>query len=202
MKVYRTSEVLAGGKYEVGDIVSYTMEDGEEVEALAVKEEFDKHGNLCMVFMLLDCLKEECRMNRDDTNDGGYEESHLRDQLATKYLEKFPAALRLNMVPFENGDLLRIPTEREIFGRNIYGEEEPNTVEQFEPMKKRRNRMAFDGLNGETQAYWLQNKRVGSATLFCRVSYGGVASGTGGAYSAYASGSLGVRPLYRIRNYR
>lgn len=196
MKVYRTSEVLAGGKYEVGDIVSYTMEDGEEVEALAVKEEFDKHGNLCMVFMLLDCLKEECRMNRDDTNDGGYEVSHLRDQLATKYLEKFPAALRLNMVPFENGDLLRIPTEREIFGRNIYGEEEPNTVEQFEPMKKRRNRMAFDGLNGETQAYWSQNKRVGSATSFCSVA------GTGPANSAYASFSLGVRPLYRIRNYR
>lgn len=196
MKVYRTSEVLAGGKYEVGDIVSYTMEDGEEVEALAVKEEFDKHGNLCMVFMLLDCLKEECRMNRDDTNDGGYEESHLRDQLATKYLEKFPAALRLNMVPFENGDLLRIPTEREIFGRNIYGEEEPNTVEQFEPMKKRRNRMAFDGLNGETQAYWLQNKRVRSATSFCFVSH------TGRASSSDASSSFGVRPLYRIRNYR
>lgn len=196
MKVYRTSEVLAGGKYEVGDIVSYTMEDGEEVEALAVKEEFDKHGNLCMVFMLLDCLKEECRMNRDDTNDGGYEESHLRDQLATKYLEKFPAALRLNMVPFENGDLLRIPTEREIFGRNIYGEEEPNTVEQFEPMKKRRNRMAFDGLNGETQAYWLQNKRVRSATSFCSVYYTGLAANTN------ASDSFGVRPLYRIRNYR
>lgn len=196
MKVYRTSEVLAGGKYEVGDIVSYTMEDGEEVEALAVKEEFDKHGNLCMVFMLLDCLKEECRMNRDDTNDGGYEVSHLRDQLATKYLEKFPAALRLNMVPFENGDLLRIPTEREIFGRNIYGEEEPNTVEQFEPMKKRRNRMAFDGLNGETQAYWLQNKRVRSATYFCFVGYAGNAGGNGASYS------IGVRPLYRIRNYR
>lgn len=196
MKVYRTSEVLAGGKYEVGDIVSYTMEDGEEVEALAVKEEFDKHGNLCMVFMLLDCLKEECRMNRDDTNDGGYEESHLRDQLATKYLEKFPAALRLNMVPFENGDLLRIPTEREIFGRNIYGEEETNTVEQFEPMKKRRNRMAFDGLNGETQAYWLQTKRVLSATRFCLVDYAGYAT------SAAASYSRGVRPLYRIRNYR
>ncbi len=196
MKVYRTSEVLAGGKYEVGDIVGYTMEDGEEVEALAVKEEFDKHGNLCMVFMLLDCLKEECRMNRDDTNDGGYEESHLRDQLTTKYLEKFPAALRLNMVPFENGDLLRIPTEREIFGRNIYGEEEPNTVEQFEPMKKRRNRMAFDGLNGETQAYWLQNKRVRSATSFCCVD------SNGSAYANDASYSLGVRPLYRIRNYR
>lgn len=196
MKVYRTSEVLAGGKYEVGDIVSYTMEDGEEVEALAVKEEFDKHGNLCMVFMLLDCLKEECRMNRDDTNDGGYEESYLREQLRTEYLERFPASLRLNMVPFENGDLLRIPTEREIFGENRYGEEEPDTVEQFEAMKKRRNRMALDGSNGETQAYWLQNKRVRSAAGFCFVDGAGYAS----YYSA--SDSCGVRPLYRIRNYR
>lgn len=196
MKVYRTSEVLAGGKYEVGDIVSYTMEDGEEVEALAVKEEFDKHGNLCMVFMLLDCLKEECRMNRDDTNDGGYEESYLREQLKTEYLERFPASLRLNMVPFENGDLLRIPTEREIFGENRYGEEEPDTVEQFEAIKKRRNRMALDGSNGETQAYWLQNKRVGSATYFALVN------ATGYANSTYASSSFGVRPLYRIRNYR
>lgn len=196
MKVYRTSEVLAGGRYEVGDIVSYTMEDGEEVEAIAVKEEFDKHGNLCMVFMLLDCLKEECRMNRDDTNDGWYEESYLREQLRTEYLERFPASLRLNMVPFENGDLLRIPTEREIFGENRYGEEEPDTVEQFEAMKKRRNRMALDGSNGETQAYWLQNKRVRSATAFCCVAF------TGFANSDYASHSLGVRPLYRIRNYR
>ena len=196
MKVYRTSEVLAGGRYEVGDIVSYTMEDGEEVEAIAVKEEFDKHGNLCMVFILLDCLKEECRMNRDDTNDGGYEESYLREQLRTEYLERFPASLRLNMVPFENGDLLRIPTEREVFGENRYGEEEPDTVEQFEAMKKRRNRMALDGSNGGTQAYWLQNKRVRSATGFCHVNY------YGGADYANASFSYGVRPLYRIRNYR
>lgn len=196
MKVYRTSEVLAGGRYEVGDIVSYTMEDGEEVEAIAVKEEFDKHGNLCMVFILLDCLKEECRMNRDDTNDGGYEESYLREQLRTEYLERFPASLRLNMVPFENGDLLRIPTEREVFGENRYGEEEPDTVEQFEAMKKRRNRMALDGSNGGTQAYWLQNKRVRSAAYFCFVS----SYGNAGNY--YASYSVGVRPLYRIRNYR
>lgn len=196
MKVYRTSEVLAGGRYEVGDIVSYTMEDGEEVEAIAVKEEFDKHGNLCMVFILLDCLKEECRMNRDDTNDGGYEESYLREQLRTEYLERFPASLRLNMVPFENGDLLRIPTEREVFGENRYGEEEPDTVEQFEAMKKRRNCMALDGSNGGTQAYWLQNKRVGSATHFCSVGGNGYATNTN------ASDSLGVRPLYRIRNYR
>lgn len=149
-----------------------------------------------MVFMLLDCLKETCQMNRDDTNDGGYEESYLREQLKTEYLERFPASLRLNMVPFENGDLLRIPTEREIFGENRYGEEEPDTVEQFEPMKKRRNRLASDGLNGGYQYYWIKNKRVGSATDFCSVGNGG------NAYYLSASYSLGVRPLYRIRNYR
>lgn len=196
MKVFRTSEVLAGGHYEIGDVVSFSLEDSEEVEAVAVKEEFDKHGNLCMVFILLDCLKEECRMNRDDTNDGGYEESYLREKLRTEYLERFPASLRLNMVPFENGDLLRIPTEREVFGENRYGEEEPDTVEQFEAMKKRRNRMALDGSNGGTQAYWLQNKRVWSATYFCYVNYNGDAGSTAASYS------LGVRPLYRIRNYR
>lgn len=41
MKVFRTSEVLAGGHYEIGDVVSFSLEDGEEVEAVAVKEEFD-----------------------------------------------------------------------------------------------------------------------------------------------------------------
>ena len=56
--------------------------------------------------------------------------------------------------------------------------------------------MAFDGLDGETQAYWLQNKRVGSATNFCFVTY------YGNANYYRASSSLGVRPLYRIRNYR
>lgn len=166
MKVYRTSEVLAGGRYEVGDVVRYTLETGEEVEAIAVKEEYIGNYEPCMTFMLLDCLKDTCRMNRDDTNEGGYEKSYLREWLNKECIEKFPFAMRMNMIPFENGDLLSIPTEREIFGQNIYGEEEPDTVEQFEPMKRRRNRLASDGLNGGYQYYWLKNKRVGSATYF------------------------------------
>lgn len=100
------------------------------------------------------------------------------------------------MIPFENGDLLSIPTEREIFGQNIYGEEEPDTVKQFEPMKKRRNRLASDGLNGGYQYYWLKNKCVGSAASFCLVY------SAGNADTTHASLSFGVRPLYRLRNYR
>ena len=196
MKVYRTSEVLAGGRYEVGDIVRYTLETGEEVEAIAVKEEYIGNYEPCMTFMLLDCLKDTCRMNRGDTNEGGYEKSYLREWLNKECIEKFPFAMRMNMIPFENEDLLSIPTEREIFGQNIYGEEEPDTVKQFEPMKKRRNRLASDGLNGGYQYYWLKNKRVRSATYFCFVYI------TGFAAFNYASNSRGVRPLYRLRNYR
>ena len=150
-----------------------------------------------MTFMLLDCLNDTCRMNRDDTNEGGYEKSYLREWLNKECIEKFPFAMRMNMIPFENGDLLSIPTEREIFGQNIYGEEEPDTVEQFEPMKKRRNRLASDGLNGGYQYYWLKNKRgVESAATFCMV----INDGNADYYSA--SNSFGVRPLYRLRNYR
>lgn len=196
MKVYRTSEVLAGGRYEVGDIVRYTLETGEEVEAIAVKEEYIGNYEPCMTFMLLDCLKDTCRMNRGDTNEGGYEKSYLREWLNKECIEKFPFAMRMNMIPFENEDLLSIPTEREIFGQNIYGEEEPDTVKQFEPMKKRRNRLASDGLNGGYQYYWLKNKRGRSATYFCCVTNDGYANGS------YASSSNGVRPLYRLRNYR
>ena len=90
MKVYRTSEVLAGGRYEVGDIVRYTLETGEEVEAIAVKEEYIGNYEPCMTFMLLDCLNDTCRMNRDDTNEGGYEKSYLREWLNKECIEKFP----------------------------------------------------------------------------------------------------------------
>ena len=56
--------------------------------------------------------------------------------------------------------------------------------------------MALDGSNGGTQAYWLQNKRVRSATHFC------IVYNNGNATNYDASNSFGVRPLYRIRNYR
>lgn len=188
MKVFRTSEVLAGGHYEIGDVVSFSLEDGEEVEAVAVKEEFDAQNNAYMVFMFVDCLKKEYPMNERDTN--------LRQKLNTEILERFPAAMRLSLIPFDNGDLLRIPTEYEIFGENEYGEQEPDWVEQFEYTKKRRGRIALAGLNGGLQYYWLQNKRVRSAAYFACVNGVGIADSTNASYS------VGVRPLYRIRNYR
>ena len=62
-------------------------------------------------------------------------------------------------------------------------------------MKKRRNRMAFDGSKDENlQWYWLMNKVRESATIFSVVSNGGYANYYG------ASGSFGVRPAFKIKN--
>ena len=62
-------------------------------------------------------------------------------------------------------------------------------------MKKRRNRMAFDGTKEENlQWYWLMNKVRESAPNFSYVSSGGYAS------SDTASYSRGVRPAFKIKN--
>ena len=186
MKLFRTVEAVNNGNYQVGSVLSFTLTDGEEVEALAVKQEHDG-----MIFVLVDCLRKEYPMNQRATNQGGYEKCSLRKKLNGEILDRFPAELRENMVAFENDDLLRLPTEREIFGENPYGENESDTVEQWEPMKNRRNRIAFQGKNGGWEWYWLQNT-VEDAAYFANVSNYGSASCNG------ASNARGVRPAFKI----
>lgn len=185
MKIRRNAEVKTN-KFEVGDIIEFVLNDGEEVEAVAVKQEKDG-----MLFCLVDCLRDEMPMNLKPTNKGGYEKSYLRTKLNTDIINRFPEEIRTRMKPFKNGDMLRIPTEKEIFGKNEYGETEKD-IEQIELMKQRRNRVAFQGRNGDWEWYWLQNSAVASATRFACCNNVGV------AYYLSASGELGVRPLFLI----
>ena len=176
--------------FKVGDIIKVKLTDGVKVQAMAMQQEEDG-----MIFCLVDCLPGEYPMNSTRTNEGGYEESDLRKKLNGEILNLFPVELTDMMTPFDNGDLLRLPTEKEIFGENYYGEYESPYVKQWKPMEKRRNRMAFDGTKEENlQWYWLMNKVRESATLFSVVSRGGY------AYYAGASYSLGVRPAFKIKN--
>lgn len=139
--------------FKVGDIIKVKLTDGVKVQAMAMQQEEDG-----MIFCLVDCLPGEYPMNSTRTNEGGYEESDLRKKLNGEILNLFPAELTDMMAPFDNGDLLRLPTEKEIFGENYYGEYESPYVKQWKPMKKRRNRMAFDGSKEENlQWYWLMN---------------------------------------------
>lgn len=187
MKVMRTYETETS-TYEVGDVIAFELEGGEKVEAMAMRQEADG-----MLFLFVDCLKDEECMNEEDSNRGGFDASDLRMKLNREIIERFPAEIREQMIAFTNGDMLRLPTEKEIFGVNEYGEDEGD-VEQFAPMKLRRNRIAFQGLNGNWEWYWLANKHKRSASGFAYVSSAGRAN------YGNASGAGGVRPAFKIKN--
>ena len=189
MKLFRTIEAVADGNYTVGDVMDFTLNDGEEVQALAVKQEDDG-----MLFVLLDCLADEECMNEESSNRGGFIAADLCAKLNGAILDRFPAEIREKMVAFSNGLTLRLPTEKEIFGKNVYGKDEGDAVQQWEPMKQRRYRIAFQGKNGDWEWYWLANQVDGSAAYFAFVGSGGLA-GYYGASCAY-----GVRPAFKISN--
>ena len=189
MKVKRMAE-LDVDTFKIGDIIKVKLVDGTKVQAMAMQQ--DNNG---MIFCLVDCLPSEYPMNDTCTNEGGYEESDLRKKLNGEILNLFPAKLKVMMIPFGNGDLLRLPTEKEIFGENYYGEYENPYVKQWKPMKKRRNRMAFDGTKEEDfRWYWLMNKTREPSTDFVSVDY------YGDANVIDASNSYGVRPVFKIKN--
>ena len=175
-------------KFYVGDKIAFSLSDGEEVEAIAVRN--TPNGTL---FIHKDCLREAKPMYERDDNRGGYENSLVRRFLLDEVLSRYPEEIRSRMFPLENGDLLRIPSEREIFGNNPYGEEEPETVERFAPMVERRNRIAFAGKEGDWQYYWLMNRHRVSASYFAFVG------GSGYAYHYGASFAFGVRPAFGLR---
>ena len=178
--------------FELGDIISFKLTTGEKVQARAVRE--TPEG---MLFMTVDCLKDEQPMFKDtedmEDEDFSYDNSDLRKVLNGAILDSFPAEIRDRMkVVHGDSDLLRIPTEKEIFGENQYGQEE-GKVKQFKGMKNRRNRIAWQGSKtGTFEWYWLMNRHREYASNFAYVS------GNGNAYYGYASFSFGVRPVFLL----
>lgn len=181
--------------FELGDIISFDLTTGESVQAMAVRE--TPNG---MLFMTVDCLKTEQKMFENVSNAEvvDYEHSDLRKKLNGEILESFPEEIRERMVGMRVGqtncfDMLRIPTEREIFGENPYGVDEPKSVRRFYGMEERRNRIAWQGSKtGEFEWYWLQNKVEDSPSRFADVTC------NGGAPSCYAGRSGGVRPVFLL----
>ena len=178
--------------FELGDIISFKLITGEKVQARAVRE--TPEG---MLFMTVDCLKDEQPMFKDtedmEDEDFSYDNSDLRKVLNGAILDSFPAEIRDRMkVVHGDSDLLRIPTEKEIFGENQYGQEE-GKVKQFKGMKNRRNRIAWQGSKtGTFEWYWLMNRHREYASNFAGVGYNGVASCGGASYA------LGVRPVFLL----
>ena len=189
MELYRMSKVMNVGTKKmtalVGDRMRFTLDGGEEAEVIAIERK--ENG---MLFIFTDCLKDEFRLHKPGKYPG-WEGCELRQKINSEILNRFPEDVKSLLVPFGNGDLLRIPTEKEIFGENEYGEKESEDVKQFEIMKDRRNRIAFQGFGTSAwEWYWLQNRGVLSATRAA------IVDGTGSAGWGNASFVIGVRPLF------
>lgn len=189
MKIIRTAEIY-DIIYKVGDVVEFELTTGEKVRMIAVNQKRDM-----MEFCFAECLSARYQMNSRDTNEGGFEESLLRRILNEEIIQTFPREIYDKMVPFDNGDYLSIPTEEQIFGKNIYGEPiTDDNIEQWDIMKQTKNRIALLGLTGATTWYWLRNKSVQSASVFCCVYLDGYANAGGASYSG------GVRPFLNLYN--
>jgi hypothetical protein len=183
--------------FELGDIISFTLSTGEKVKAKAIRE--TPNG---MLFITVDCLKDKQPMFKTTDRMGSMEinyfNSDLRHTLNSKIFDTFPEEIKSRMVGMRVGqtncfDMLRIPTEREIFGANPYGKDEPVSVRRFYGMENRRERIAFQGSEtGTWKWYWLQNKIEGSASCFAGVGIDGDA-GYGDA-----SHFNGVRPVFLL----
>ena len=183
--------------FELGDIISFTLTTGEKVKAKAIRE--TPNG---MLFITVDCLKDEQKMfeNPGRAEKVDYEHSDLRKKLNGEIFESFPEEIKGRMVGMRVGqtncfDMLRIPTEREIFGENPYAnaKDEPVSVRRFYGMENRRERIAFQGSEtGTWELYWLQNKIEGPISLFVSVDYNGNANYNNAFYSG------GVRPVFLL----
>lgn len=183
--------------FVLGDIISFTLSTGEKVKAKAIRE--TPNG---MLFITVDCLKDKQSMFKTPGRMGSMEinyfNSDLRHTLNSKIFDTFPEEIKSRMVGMRVGqtncfDMLRIPTEREIFGKNPYGKDEPVSVRRFYGMENRRERIAFQGSEtGTWKWYWLQNKIEGSASCFAGVGIDGDA-GYGDA-----SHFNGVRPVFLL----
>ena len=163
--------------FKIGDILCFELNDGEKVEALAVKQETDG-----TVFILVDCLKDEYPMNRENTTKGGYDACRLRKVLNSTIIDRFPLEVREHMVKIYQDDYLTIPAKADLFGD-----------ECWEPMKQRKNRIAFQGSGTDVwEWYWLRD--VVSATHFA------IVNDTGCATYYSASSGCGIRPAFKITN--
>lgn len=170
---------------KVGDRINFTLKTGEKVEAMAVKEL--KNGT---VFCAIDFLSHAYPMNRNGGTNEGYEASDLRQTLNGEILDSFPNEIRKQLIPFKNGDLLTIPSEREMFGNNMYASRDEKGVMQWKPMANKHNRVAFR--NGKYELGWLRNVVNYASFALC------ASNGSADYWNALCS--FGVRPVFIIRN--
>ncbi len=187
MKVIR-KQTIDTETFELGDEIRFKLTTGEKVRAKAVQKCEDG-----MLFITKNCVGREMPMYENPSEEYlNYLNSYLRKYLNTELILAFPEKIRSRMFPMmiddSYGDYLRIPTEKEIFGKNHWNTDDQYT-KQFYGMEHLRNRISTDGKD-ELEWYWLQNYISGA--LFVYVDNDGL------AYYDNASRTGGVRVVFEL----
>lgn len=141
----KTSAVEVGDQIAVGKYTA-TCQKVEEGKALFCTDQ------------LLDKAKP---MNIGNSNKAGYQGVIVRDYLKSDEVTDLFSELRPYMVPFENGDYIRIPYFGEIFGWDDEDDKkwfEFDDDEQWPLMKERKNRIALR--RDDIEWGWLANRCV------------------------------------------
>lgn len=178
MKVIREVKVKTK-KLQIGDRIKVSL-PAEKHMATAIRDEGDG-----MLFLFDEYLDEAQQMNFENNNDGGYDESKMR-RFLQKLALTFPEKLKKRMVPFENGDLLRLLSITEMCGVD----ENFNPYDgQIEWMKDHRHRIAARK-GKKCECGWTSTAVF--SNRFANVSWAGTSE------SFYPSVPYGVRPAFKI----
>jgi hypothetical protein len=169
-----------------GDTKTVELYDGQSVVVELVA--FNRDGTK-MQFIMRDLLEFEYPMNQEDTNKGGWKNSRMRNHYLKRIFQLLPKDLQDVIVSAKKiasgettHDLLWLPSETEVFGRNEYSS--GNDGEQYDCFKDTNNRIKRR--DGRKWYWWLRSPFSGYTSYFCYVSSDGFAS-----YNS-ASNSLGV----------
>lgn len=147
---------------------------------------------------LKDCLKEEDKINKEDTNKGGWESSDIREWCNDGFAQSIPQSLQPIFKNFVNStcadgkivettDLFALPSEAEVYGGVRYSAQGEGM--QFEFYKNPINRIKCLGPGGHQAIWWERSPCSSASTGFCIVYSNGYANGNP------ASDTLGLAPF-------
>ena len=159
--------------FEIGDQINIKLKGYGKFTATCHKIDGSRH-----TFVFDNCI---CRhhMNERDTNEGGYPASDMCVWLNTELIDTFPDKYVKRMVrPEGMDDLLWLLSEEEVFGLPDW------RLRLMDDPKYR----VCSYPDGSRAAWWLRD--VCSSTNFA------IVTGSGHAYTNFASGSIGVRPAF------
>ena len=186
IKAGKASEFLS-----VGDIVPFTMKDGQTVNAVVA--EIDPYGDNEVAFVIEECLDESHVMNEEYTNAGGWRDCDMRKYLNGEILDLLPDDLKAviadrTITQEKDGEELTSTDKLWLLSLTEVGEdyETDKGDVHFSLFKDERSRVKQQ--SGETVWYWLRSPNAANSTNFCGVN----ATGTANNGNADANSSTGV----------